>query len=171
MDLDSAETWRWIWMGTAALLVVAEMATPAAFFFLPFALGAFVAAVTAFAGASVGIEWLAFVGASTAAFAGLWPLGRRLDRSSGGVMSGVGANRLIGRQAVVLEDIGDLPHETGLVRVERERWKAESLTGDAIAAGSTVIVARVDGARVLVTLLEEPRQSNTDPGGLPPARS
>jgi membrane protein implicated in regulation of membrane protease activity len=171
MNWDSPETWRWIWMVTAALLVVGEMLTPAAFFFLPFALGALAAALTAFAGGSVGVEWLAFVGVSTAAFAGLWPLGRRLDRSSGGSFSGVGANRLLGKQAVVLEDIGDLPHDTGLVRVERERWRAESLTGDHIAAGSTVLVSRVDGTRLVVALLQEPKEIHTDPGELPPARS
>ncbi len=159
MDLESAETWRWIWMVTAAVLLVGEMVTPAAFFFLPFAIGAFVAALTAFAGASLGIEWAAFVGLSAAAFTGLWPLGRRLDRSSGGPMTGVGANRLLGKQAVVLEDIPGSPHDTGLVRVEREKWKAESITGDPIAAGSTTIVVRVDGARVVVSPLE-PKELN-----------
>ena len=154
MNLDSAETWRWIWIVTAAVLLVGEMVTPAAFFFLPFAIGAFAAAMTAFAGASLGIEWAVFVGLSTAAFAGLWPLGRRLDRSSGGSMPGVGANRLIGKQAVVLEDVPASPHDTGLVRVEREKWKAESLTGELITAGSTAIVVRVDGARVVVSPLE-----------------
>ena len=158
-------------MVTAAVLVVGEMVTPAAFFFLPFALGAFVAAIAAFAGASLGVEWALFVGASVAAFAGLWPLGRRLDRSSGGPMQGVGANRLVGKQAVVLDDIPGLPHDTGLVRVERERWRAESLTGDPIRAGSTVLVARVDGTRLVVTLLEEPEVPLSDPGELPPARS
>ena len=69
-------------------------------------------------------------------------------------MQGVGANRLVGRQAVVLEDIPGAPHDTGLVRVEREKWKAESLTGDAIAAGTTTIVVRVDGARVVVSPLD-----------------
>lgn len=154
MNLESAETWRWIWTVTAAVLLVGEMITPAAFFFLPFAIGAFAAAVTAFAGASLGIEWTVFVGLSAAAFAGLWPLGRRLDRSGGAAMHGVGANRLVGRQAVVLEDIPGSPHGTGLVRVEREKWKAESLTGEPIPAGSTAVVARVDGARVVVSQLD-----------------
>lgn len=154
MNLDSAETWRWIWLGTAALLSVGEMLTPGAFFFLPFAIGALVAAITAFAGASLGLEWAVFVGVSAATFAALWPLGRRLDRSSGGSATGVGANRLIGKQAVVLEDIPGSPHDTGLVRVEREKWKAESLTGDPIPAGSTTIVARVDGARLVVSHLD-----------------
>ena len=169
MNLDSPEVWRWIWMGTAAVLLVGEMLTPGAFFFLPFAVGAAVAAVTAFAGASLGVEWAVFVGASAAAFAALWPLGRRLDRSSGGVFSGVGANRLMGTQAVVLQDIPALG--TGAVRVEREEWRAESLTGDPIRRGSTVLVTRVDGTRLVVTLLEEPEVPLNDPGELPPARS
>jgi membrane protein implicated in regulation of membrane protease activity len=171
VNLDSPEVWRWIWIVTAAVLLVGEMLTPGAFFFLPFAVGAFVAAITAFAGASVGLEWAVFVGASAAAFAALWPLGRRLDRSSGGVFTGVGANRLVGKQAVVLEDIPGLPQDTGLVRVEREQWKAESLTGQRIRSGSTVLVARVDGTRLVVTLLEEPEVPLSDPGELPPARS
>ena len=169
MNLDSPDVWRWIWIVTAAVLVVSEMLTPGAFFFLPFAVGAAVAAVAAFAGASVGLEWTFFVGASAAAFAALWPLGRRLDRASGGVFSGVGANRLMGMQAVVLQDIPALG--TGSVRVEREEWRAESFTGDPIRKGSTVLVTRVDGTRLVVTLLEEPAVPLSDPGELPPARS
>ena len=170
MDLDSPEAWRWIWLVAAAALVVGEMVTPAAFFFLPFAVGAFAAAVAAFAGASLPVEWALFVGVSVAAFAALWPLGRRLDRQSG-TLSGVGANRLVGKQAVVLKEIPGLPHDTGMVRVEREQWRAESLTGDPIREGSTVLVARVDGTRLVVTTLEEPPVPLSDPGELPPARS
>jgi membrane protein implicated in regulation of membrane protease activity len=77
----------------------------------------------------------------------------------------------VGKQAVVLQDIPGLPSDTGQVRVEREKWPAESLTGDPIQAGSTVLVAQVDGTRLVVSLLQEPQALPSDPGGLPPARS
>jgi membrane protein implicated in regulation of membrane protease activity len=153
-------------------MIVAEVVTPAAFVFLPFAAGAFVAALLAFGGASVTVEWTAFAVLSVVTFVGLWPLGRRLERNAGGgVLPGVGANRLIGRQAVVLETIGGPANDTGVVQVEREKWRAESLTGDAIPVGSVALVARVDGARLVVSLLESPPHIHEEPGGLPPGRS
>jgi membrane protein implicated in regulation of membrane protease activity len=158
-------------MVVATAMIVAEIVTPAAFVFLPFAIGAFVAALIAFVGASVGVEWTIFAVLSVATFAGMWPLGRRLERNAGGgMLPGVGANRLIGKQAVVLEAIGGPAHDTGLVQVERERWRAESLTGDAIAAGSVALIARVDGARLVVSPIESP-STPPEAGGLPPARS
>jgi membrane protein implicated in regulation of membrane protease activity len=172
VNLDAAETWRWIWLVTATAMIVAEVVTPAAFVFLPFAVGAFIAALVAFAGASVAIEWSVFAGLSLVAFAGLWPLGRRLERTAGGgVLPGVGANRLIGKQAVVLEAIGGPAHGPGVVQVEREKWRAESLTGDAIPVGSVALIARVDGARLVVALLDAPPPIPDEPGGLPPGRS
>lgn len=155
MNLDSAETWRWIWLAAATVMVVAELVTPAAFVFLPFAAGAFVAALVTFAGASIAVGWVVFVVLSVVVFAGLWPLGRRLERTAGGGgLPGVGANRLLGKEVVVLEEIPGGPHETGWVRIEREKWRAESLTGDAIPAGSTALVASVDGTRLVVSPLE-----------------
>ena len=172
MNLDSADTWRWIWMVAATVMIVAEIVTPAAFVFLPFAIGAFVAALIAFAGASVAVEWTAFAVLSVVIFAGLWPLGRRLERTAGGgVLPGVGANRMIGKQAVVLEAIGGPAHDTGLVQVEREKWRAESLTGDAIPAGAIALIARVDGARLVVSPVEDPPSIYTEPGGELPGRS
>lgn len=172
MNLDSAETWRWIWLVAATVMVVAEMVTPAAFVFLPFGVGAFVAALVAFTGASVAVEWTVFAVLSVVTFAGLWPLGRRLERTAGGgVLPGVGANRLVGKQVVVLEEIPSGPHDTGWVRVEREKWRAESLTGDPIPAGAVALVASVSGARLIVSPLTGPGPLTEEPGALPPGRS
>ena len=60
---------------------------------------------------------------SIVAFAGLRPLARRLDRNVSDA-DGVGSRRLIGRQGTVLEAIE--PGHLGLVRVEREEWRAEA---------------------------------------------
>src|SRR5205809_1057 len=78
--------------------------TPIAFGFLPMALAAALACILAFAGVSLGLEWLVFVGGAVAAYALLLPVGKRIARGHGGPAS-VGAERWVGRQAQVLEEI------------------------------------------------------------------
>jgi membrane protein implicated in regulation of membrane protease activity len=151
MNLDSPDTWRWIWLLTAALLGVAEAVTPIAFGFLPMALAAALACILAFAGVSLGIEWLVFVGGAAAAYALLLPVGKRIARGHGGSTTS-GAGRWVGRQATVLDAIP--PHGIGTVRLDREQWKAESGTDTLIPAGSTVLITRLDGTRLEVVPLE-----------------
>ncbi|HEX4867087.1 MAG TPA: NfeD family protein [Acidimicrobiales bacterium] len=149
--MDEPEQWRWIWLGAALLFGLGEMATPGAFFLAPFAVGAVVASALAFAGVAVGLEWAAFVAVSLGAFVALRPLARRLDRHGG--TEGVGSRRLIGRPALVLEAIA--PGHPGLVRVDREEWRADAADRSAIAEGSEVRVTDVQGTRVIVTLDKE----------------
>lgn len=153
MDLSSAESWRWIWLVAAMVFLVGEVLTPAAFFFLPFAAGSLAALLAALAGAGVGTGWAAFVLVSALSFAVLWPIGRRLDRRSATL--GVGANRWVGKQGVVLSDIPGGVGETGLIRIEREQWRAESGFGLPIKAGTTVLVTRLHGTRLVVLPVDE----------------
>jgi membrane protein implicated in regulation of membrane protease activity len=150
MDLESPDTWRWIWLLTAVALGTAEAITPIAFGFLPLALAAALAAILALAGVAVGLEWAAFVIGGVAAYAALLPVGRRITRSSG--HAAVGAGRWVGRQAIVVADIPSTGN--GMVRLESEQWRAESGTSTPIPAGSTVLVTRVDGTRLVVVPLE-----------------
>jgi membrane protein implicated in regulation of membrane protease activity len=151
MDLESPETWRWIWLVVALALGVAEAVTPIAFGFLPLALAAGLACVLAFAGVSLGYEWIAFVLSGAAAYALLLPIGRRISRPRGDAITS-GAGRWVGRQAIVLEAIPR--HGTGTVRLDREQWRAESGTDVEIPVGSTVLVTRLDGTRLEVVPLE-----------------
>ena len=161
MDPGSPETWRWIWLGAAVVFSLGEMATPGAFFFLPFAAGALVASVMAFLGIAVAAEWVAFVAVSALVFGVLWPVGRRLDRR--GTNHGVGANRWVGRQGVVVTDIPATVADTGVVRLEREQWRAQSGAGVPIRAGSTVLVTGVHGTRLVVLPLDEGPLSPLEP--------
>ena len=61
MHLGSPDSWRVIWVVTAGVFVVVEMLRRLRLWFLPFAVGSAVAAVTAWAGLSVALEWLVFV--------------------------------------------------------------------------------------------------------------
>jgi len=150
--MDEPETWRWVWLGAAVLFGIGEMATPGAFFLAPFGVGAVVAAALAFADAPLGAQWAAFVGVSIVALIALRPLARRLDREGGS--DGIGSRRLIGKGGKVLEAIE--PDHLGLVRVEREEWRAESADRSSVPVGANVLVTEVQGTRVIVTTTREP---------------
>jgi membrane protein implicated in regulation of membrane protease activity len=150
--METPETWRWLWLVAAFAFAIGELASPGSFFLLPFAIGALVATVLAFANVGVGIEWIAFVGVSVATLAALRPLARRLELIDDDL--GVGSRRLIGQTATVLQDIPG-GGELGLVRVHREEWRAESMDGTAIPTGTAVRVADIEGTRVIVSEVGE----------------
>jgi membrane protein implicated in regulation of membrane protease activity len=149
--MDSPESWRWVWLAAAVLFGIGEMSTPGSFFLLPFALGAVVAAVLAFSDVAIVAQWGAFVAISFGSLVALRPLARRLD--IGGPSEGIGSRRLIGREGVMLRGI-DAPGELGLVRIDREEWRAESTDGSLIPEGAVVRVADVQGTRVVVNTKE-----------------
>jgi membrane protein implicated in regulation of membrane protease activity len=157
--MDSPEDWRWVWIIATAVFAIGELTSPGSFFMLPFAIGALVATVLAFLDVDVVIEWLVFVGVSLAVLAALRPVARRLNRSVDD--SGVGSRRLLGQAAVVLRQIpagGDV----GLVRVDREEWRAQSTDGSAIPPGTAVRVADVQGTRVIVAAVDQLSTSAPD---------
>ncbi len=148
--MDEPESWRWIWLVTAMLFGLGEMATPGSFFLAPFAIGAGVAAALAFADVPGVFSWSAFVGVSLACLFALRPLARRLDQQS--ASPGVGSRRLIGRSAVVLEAVA--PDDLGLVLVDREEWRATAIGRD-IEVGERVVIVEMEGTKVIVTPYEE----------------
>lgn len=148
--LDSTDTWRWIWTIAAVAFYIGEMATAGSFFALPFALGATLAAILAFVGVGVTWEWAAFVVTSGIASAILWPLAKRLDRRAPRPDGTPGSRRWIGQRAEVVQSIPGGVAQTGLIRLEREQWRAESADGSPIEAGTVVLVIRIDGTRAIV---------------------
>jgi membrane protein implicated in regulation of membrane protease activity len=162
--MSDPEVWRWVWLATAVVFAIGEAASAGAFFLLPFAVGAVVAAVLAFAGAGLGLEWLAFVTVSAASVAALRPLARRLDNNVPSL--GIGAKRWQGETAIVLRAIPRGPSETGLVRVGREEWRAESVDGSGIAEGTVVRVVDVIGTRLRVWPVDRsvPKTDNSQGG-------
>lgn len=165
MDVNSPETWRWIWLVAVVLFALAEVFTPVLFFMLSFALGAAAAAVAAFAGGGALVQWLLFVGVTAASLAALVPLGRRLEGRD--EVHPVGANRWDGRTATVVTEIPAGKHQTGLVRIDRETWKAESSNGMGVPDGATVLVTHVTGTRLIVS----PWRIDVAPRGTSPGRT
>lgn len=147
MDSGSPEFWRWVWLVAAALFAVGEISTAGSFFLAPFAIGAVVAAILAFAGVDLAVEWIVFVAVTVVSLAALRPIARRLDRE--GPVLGIGSHRQVGQVARVIIDI-DAGTDTGTVLLGAERWRAESIEGIAIPAGALVSVIDVRGTRLIV---------------------
>jgi membrane protein implicated in regulation of membrane protease activity len=71
------------------------------------------------------------------------------DRVSDEQPPGIGANRFIGLEGVVLKPVDNLQN-TGRVRVSREEWRAESESGEPIDEGQRVTVTRINGTHLVV---------------------
>jgi membrane protein implicated in regulation of membrane protease activity len=135
----------WVWAALALIFFIAEIFT-AGFFLICFGIGAAVAALLALLGVDAIWQLAAFIGASLVALAFLRPLAKSVGQK---VANPGGIDRVIGKQAVVLEEIDPLA-ATGRVRIEREEWRADSIDGRTIAKDAVVKVIGVSGTRVLV---------------------
>jgi membrane protein implicated in regulation of membrane protease activity len=134
----------WFWAALAIVFFVAEVFTMG-FFLVCFGIGAVAAALLAVLGVGVIWQLVVFIGVSLVALAFLRPLAVRMTTH---VANPGGVDRVIGKQAVVLEEID--PHAaTGRVRIEREEWRADTY-GPAIPKGALVVVIEVTGTRVIV---------------------
>jgi membrane protein implicated in regulation of membrane protease activity len=136
---------RWVWLGIAVFFFLAELFT-AGFVLAAFGVGAAAAALVAFVGLDLPWQLATFIGVSTVAVL----LSRRFaDRVTGQQAQGVGIDRVLHKRAVVLEAI-DPVSATGRVRVDREEWRADSITGQTIPIGAIVEVTEVVGTRLQV---------------------
>ena len=141
------EVWRWLWTIFAIVMGIGEIFT-AGFFLLPFAIGAAVAAILAWANVALIAQWLVFFGVSILS---LVFLRRFITRQDEGEQPKVGANRWVGMPGVVLEDID--PHSgAGMVRVATEEWRATSDLP--IPKDAQIVVTDVRGARFVVEPVE-----------------
>ena len=107
-------------------------------------------AVAAAIGASLGVppiwQLALFVAFSALALVLLRPIAQRINRTT---PNRVGGDRAIGRDALVTEAI-DPATGRGMVRVERESWRAELDDHTPAAEGERVQVVRVEGTRLIV---------------------
>ena len=135
-----------LWSVLAAVLVIAEVLTVTLVLgFL--GVGALAAALAAVLGLPVVVQALAFAGSSTALLLLVRPpVKRALDRS--GTSERTDPRALTGSTAVVTQRVSD---DTGQVRLNGELWRARPYAGGAdVPAGSTVVVAQVEGATLHV---------------------
>jgi len=144
-DVD-AEQWRWIWVAAAVILAIGELLT-VGFFLLPFAVGAAAAAILAFMGVAVPIQLVAFVVISIIFLIVLQRFARSDEKDYAEVEAG--ANRYVGRTAIVLQPIHKFD-TSGMVKVGTEEWRATVDSEIDIPAGAQVMVTAVRGTRLVV---------------------
>jgi membrane protein implicated in regulation of membrane protease activity len=136
-----------LWALVACGFAVGEVLTTG-FFLAPFAVGGALAAGADALGAGEFAAWLVFVLVSVMTLALVRPMVR--TRLLGSPPTRTGAAALVGKQALVLEDINN--HQgVGCVKIDGEVWSARSLDDEReILAGTRVEVVDIKGATALV---------------------
>ena len=147
--MEDPTTWAVIWLLATAAFALGELAAPGSFFLAPFAIGALAASIAGFFGAPVLFTWFIFLVVSVIAFLGLRPLATRLDHDVP-LRQGVGAHRLVGATATVLEARPLGAGTTGLIRTGGEEWRADSVNNTSFGTGEQVRVLEVRGTRLIV---------------------
>jgi membrane protein implicated in regulation of membrane protease activity len=144
----------WVWAALALVFFIAEIFT-AGFFLVCFGIGAVAAAIVA--GLQFDILWqlVTFIAVSLVALAFLRPLSGRVGAH---VANPGGIDRVMGKQAIVLEEINPLA-ATGRVRIEREEWRADAHDGVVIPKDAVVEVLRVAGPRVIVKAIHPSKEN------------
>jgi membrane protein implicated in regulation of membrane protease activity len=139
-----------VWFVFAAIFIIGEIFTTG-FFLACFGVGAIVSGVLALIGLNPVWQWTSFVVVSGILFA----VSRRFaEKFSKKQPPGIGADRFIGKEGIVLEEIDNVKN-TGSVRIDKELWRADSETGEIIKKGDRIVVVRLDGTHVVVKTKEE----------------
>jgi len=143
------EVW-WIWMALAAIFIIGEIFT-AGFFLLWFGIGALVAGGVAILGFGAGWQWGSFAVVSGVLFVVSRKFAERFTKKQ---PPGIGADRLLGKCGLVLEEI-DNTKNTGRVRIEKDEWRADSESGETVPAGKRIEIVRLEGTHLVVKTVEE----------------
>ena len=137
--------WAGIWLIASAIMFILEIFTISFLLFFP-ALGAFLAFLCAIFGASIQVQIITFVISSILLIAFIRPIVTKFFKAKDVAMN---SESVIGKNAVVIKEIDNL-HGKGQVKVAGEIWSAVSSTDENIEEGSTVIILKIEGVKLIV---------------------
>ena len=140
-----------VWVAIAVLFFIGEMVTEG-FALMWFGIGAVAGALFVLLRLPIWSQILVAVAVSTVLFGLSRVFFKRVTRKAS--KEGVAADRMIGKQGVVIERIDPMTNK-GMVRVTHEEWRADSIEGTPIESGAKVEVVRVEGVRLIVKVKEE----------------
>lgn len=143
-----------MWLVAMLLFGAAEAAT-VGLVSIWFAAGAMVAMVVSALEGPIWLQVLLFLAVSIVMLALLRPFVKKVSRP-GKVR--INADRHIGQQAVVTEEINNLM-DTGAVKLDGVTWSARSEDGENIPVGTVIQVRRIAGVKVYVTVVKEPQHA------------
>ena len=133
-----------IWLGILALLLVVEAIT-AGLTTIWFAGGALVAAIACYAGANLTVQILLFLCVSLVLLIFTRPLAMKYFNKE---TIQTNANSLIGKKAVVIQEIDNLA-QTGQVRINDIEWTARSADDEKIGEGTVVTIEEIRGVKLM----------------------
>ena len=135
-----------IWIGVMIVMLILE-AVSAQLVSVWFVVGALAAATVSFFNPSFSIQFCVFIVVSLVLLVATRPFIRKLKSKTKVVPTN--ADRYIGQEAVVTEDIDDVSG-SGQVKVAGSVWTAKSSNGSPIPKGSDVIVREIKGVKLIV---------------------
>ena len=139
------------WLAAMVIFILAEAAT-VTLVSIWFAAGALMAIVVALFGGGVGLQVTVFLAVAILLLASLRGMVRkhftpRLQKTN--------IDSIIGTTGVVTTPVNNIA-ALGRVTISGMEWSARSTTGAPLPEGAKVIVDRIEGVKVFVSLAEEP---------------
>ncbi|MDD7220355.1 MAG: NfeD family protein [Clostridia bacterium] len=140
-----------IWLGILAVLLLIEAIT-AGLTTIWFAGGALIAAVASYFGADLVVQLLLFLCVSLVLLIFTRPLALRYFNKK---TTQTNVNSLIGKKAVVIQDIDNLA-QTGKVQINDIEWTARSADdGKKISKDAIVLIREIHGVKLIVEEYKE----------------
>ena len=147
------------WLIIMAVLILFEIIT-LGLSTIWFAFGALAAFVASLLGANIGIQLIVFFAVSLITLFFTRPVALRYfnkDRIK------TNAESLVGQKAVVTEQIDNLG-ASGYVSLNGQEWMARSSDDGIIDKGKTVVIDRISGAKLIVSLSEQTGEKEENNG-------
>ena len=141
------------WLAALVIFAVAEAVT-VNLISIWFAGGALAALIAAGLSAPLWLQIVLFLVVSGVLLALVAPWVRKASRVNSVATN---ADRHIGRQALVTEEINNL-QESGAIRLDGVIWTARSESGEVIPAGTTITVKRIAGVKAYVEPAKVPAE-------------
>lgn len=134
-----------LWLGALIAFGVAEAVT-VGLVSLWFAVGALLALIVATITPSITIQVAVFLLVSLASMLAMRPLAQKYVNNR---HVPTNADRVIGRTAIVIQDIDNLS-AVGRVKVDGQEWTARTDSQGILPTGSHVTVVRIEGVKLFV---------------------
>ena len=138
-----------VWLVLAVAMAILEAVT-VQLVSIWFTIGGIAACVTSLFTDNIIIQVVVFVAVSAIALAITRPIAKRMKQKKS---EPTNADRFIGRNAVVLEEI-DNEKAQGLVMVDGQKWTARSLDDAVIPKDAAVTVKAIEGVKLMVETSE-----------------
>ena len=111
-----------------------------------FVFGSVAGLIAAFCGAPISVQLVVFIAVTVVTLAATRPIVKKKLNSKA---EKTNADRCIGQDAVVLEEINNLL-PTGQVKADGKVWTARSSDGSSIPKDTVVTVEKIDGVKLIV---------------------